>query len=217
MPVFEFPLSKRPAPVPAQGKPAGRPPDLPGPKPPRRKPGPKPRSPLSTDKRLLVDKTLMVESEGEFLKDKMTLPELQFISNFLVSGMKRKDALISAGYQFNSESTYTKAGKRIIEKYESQAGDHRKIFRAVGAGEVAVAQGLLEIAQGPYPADVRRKAWADIASCLGLKSEVIESFQGMSINIRGMTPTDPGKPGLEVEVAPALALPPPFKGAQVVE
>jgi len=145
------------------------------------------------------------------------LKELKFIEIYLVGGIKEIDAIKLAGYEGKSDSYLYQVARKIIEKYESQAGDHRKIFRAIGAGEVAVAQGLLEIAQGPYPADVRRKAWADIASCLGLKSEQVEGFQGMSINIRGMAPEDKG---LVVEVdgqAAKPALPPPFKPAQVTK
>jgi hypothetical protein len=145
------------------------------------------------------------------------LKELGFIEAFLIGGLTIDKAMILAGYgEYHQKSRY-RLGRKIVEKYESRAGDHRKIFRAIGAGEVAVAKGLLEIAQGPYPPDVRRKAWADIASCLGLKSEPVESFQGMQIVIRGEEPSPGPGPG-QVDGQPARpALPPPLKPQQVTK
>jgi len=210
MPKFEFQLSKRPAPAPVASKPR---------RPPGRPPA-KPKSPPSSNNTLLVNNILdSVEDEesAKNLKSQMTVKELKFLEFHLVEGMNIDKSMISAGYGNLSQDGRYYIAKKIKEKYGTQAGDHRKIFRMVGAGEVAVAQGLLSIAQGPYPADVRRKAWADIASCLGLKSEQVEGLQGMSINIRGMAPEDKG---LVVEVdgqAAKPALPPPFKPAQVTK
>src|SRR5208337_3728069 len=103
--------------------------------------------------------------------------------------------------------------RKIVVKYERQAQDHREILRALGDGEVAIARGLLSIAEDKgNPADVRRKAWADLASCLGLKSEVIESFQGMAIIIRG-DDDEPGQPGQPTQ----KALPPPVRPTQIIK
>jgi hypothetical protein len=68
-------------------------------------------------------------------------------------------------------------------KYESRTEDHRKIFRAIGAGEVAVAQGLLKLATTAKSEMVRLNAWATIAKCLGLAKEVTESVEGIQIII----------------------------------
>jgi hypothetical protein len=211
MPVFEFDLDP-PAPRPATarrppGRPPGRKPGVPNKPKKLRQPSPAPSTNI-----LLVSNDIESERNLEDIQvSKMTSQELTFIQNYLVLGMSKQDAMKSAGYQSDSEPYLNKLGGKLVRKYESQTGDHRKIFRAVGAGEVAVARGLLAIAQGPYPADVRRKAWA-IASCLGLKSEVVESFQGMQIVIRGMD--DSGQVDGD---GPPRALPPPPKPQQITK
>ena len=83
------------------------------------------------------------------------------------------EAMISAGYtEGNLESNHYRA-RKIISKYESLAGEHRKTFRAVGAGEVAVAQGLLELATTSKSEMVRLNAWTAIGKILGLTQEVV--------------------------------------------
>ena len=209
MPKLDFGIDLKPKTAPVVTKPR-RPPGRPTGK---AKTPAAPEVPQSSYNVLLDNNSLV----GYDMKSKITLKELKFIEIYLVGGIKEIDAIKLAGYESKSDSYLYQVARKIIEKYESQAGDHRKIFRAIGAGEVAVAQGLLEIAQGPYPADVRRKAWADIASCLGLKSEQVESFQGMSINIRGMTPAEQGIV-IEADGQPSKpALPPPFKPSQVTK
>ena len=90
-----------------------------------------------------------------------------------------------AGYTgYHQRWVYYLAAK-IIQKYESRAEDHRKIARAIGAGEVTVLQGLLTLAQTARAEAVRCRAWESLASCLGLKSEPVELFVGVSINIMG--------------------------------
>ncbi len=160
---------------------------------PPRKPGRKPRQTsnnisldnyiyIDRDKLILVDDMEEVSSARD-LKSELTLKELKFLEIYLTGGVSIDKAMISAGYGNYSEDGRYYIAKKIKEKYETRTGDHRKIFRAIGAGELAVARGLLEIAQTASSADVRRKAWADIASCLGLKNEQIESFQGVTLNV----------------------------------
>src|SRR5208337_1157845 len=120
------------------------------------------------------------------IKNQLTLKELKFLEFYLSGEHTIEKSMIAAGYiGFHQKSLY-RIGRKIVEKYESQAGDHRKIARAIGAGEVTILRGLLEIAQDTkVTAGVRCKAWEALASCLGLKAEVVESFAGMAIVIRG--------------------------------
>lgn len=153
-------------------------------------------------------------SSAKDFKSLLTLKELKFLEIYLLGDMNLDQAMISAGYEGYHQKSLYRLGRKIVEKYESRAGDHRKIFRAIGAGEVAVARGLLSIAQDEKnPADVRRKAWADLASCMGLKGEVIESYQGISIIIKG----EDDEPGAGQGLQTVKALPPPVKPRQVVK
>ncbi len=168
---------------------------------------------IDRDKLILVDDMEEVSSARD-LKSQMTVKELNFIQILVTQAVREIDAIKAAGYESKNEKYLYFLARKIIEKYESQAADHRKIFRALGAGEVRICRGLLSIAEDKKnPADVRRKAWADLASCMGLKSEVVESFQGVSIIIRGendgdLPPGSQGKP---------LALPAPPKVTQIIK
>jgi hypothetical protein len=125
-----------------------------------------------------------IKSAANF-KEQLTLKEMNFLQIYFSGRITIEKAMIAAGYKdYNPKWRYVIA-RKILEKYESQAGDHRKIFREIGAGEVAVVRGLLELAQNARSENVRRQAWADIAACLGLKKEILEPFQGVQVIIRG--------------------------------
>jgi hypothetical protein len=120
------------------------------------------------------------------LKDPLSLKEMKFLEIYFLGGLNMDQAMISAGYVGYHPKSLYRLGRKIVEKFENQAGDHRKIFRAIGAGEVTIIRGLLEIAQDPkVSAAVRLRAWSTLASCMGLKSEIVEPFQGFSIIISG--------------------------------
>ncbi len=173
--------------------------------PPKRGRG-RPRKPITVTELEDINPDSNEVKSARSLKSELTLKELKFLEIYLTGGVSIDKAMISAGYGNYSEDGRYYIAKKIKEKYETRTGDHRKIFRALGAGEVRICRGLLSIAEDKKnPADVRRKAWADLASCMGLKSEVVESFQGVSIIIRGendgdLPPGSQGKP---------LALPAP--------
>ncbi|MGP8049877.1 MAG: hypothetical protein ACLPYB_04630 [Desulfobaccales bacterium] len=117
------------------------------------------------------------------LKSPLTDRELKFIELHLIQKLGKDDAMIQAGYGRFGQVWRCTLGSRILIKYESRASDRRILFREMGAGEVAICQGLLDLAQGARSEQVRRAAWADLASCMGLKSEQIESFQGVTLNV----------------------------------
>ena len=91
--------------------------------------------------------------------------------------------MILAGYKGYHPNYLYQLGTKIINKNECQADDHRKIFRAVGAGETAIAQGLLHLAQNAKSEMVRLNAWTGLAKCLGLTKEVLEGVEGIQIVI----------------------------------
>ena len=118
------------------------------------------------------------------LKSQLSESELKFIELHLVQKLGKDEAMIQAGYGRFGQVWRCTLGSRIINKYESKAQDRRNLFRELGAGEVTICLGLLEIAQNMSNGVMaRRAAWADLASCMGLKQEQIENFQGVTLNV----------------------------------
>ena len=129
----------------------------------------------------------------------MTLQELSFLEIYLSGRVTIDKAMIQAGYGHYSQDWRYKLAQKIVIKYESQADDHRNIFRAMGAGEVAVVEGLLKLARSAKSEMVRLNAWSMIAKCIGLTKEQIEGVGGITIIFEASD--QPGQPA-------ALALPP---------
>ncbi len=117
------------------------------------------------------------------LKSPLTASELKFIELHLIEGHGKDEAMVLAGYERYGQRWRCILGSRIIIKYEARAADRRNLFREMGAGEVAICRGLLNLAQNARSEQVQRAAWADLASCMGLKAEQIESFQGVTLNV----------------------------------
>jgi hypothetical protein len=83
-----------------------------------------------------------------------------------------------------SERTCYRLAERINKKYEAHEADHRKIFRAIGLGEIRIALGILALCDDP------EKRWQakglELASKnLGLQKEYIEGSQGVTVIIQG--------------------------------
>ncbi len=140
----------------------------------------------------ISNNTLVVDNQQDIdraaasardLKQPLTNQELKFIENHLIHHMTIDQSMISAGYGSFQERTRYNIARRIMQKHESRASDRRILFREMGAGEIAICQGLLDLAQNARSEQVRRAAWADLASCMGLKAEQIESFQGVTLNV----------------------------------
>jgi hypothetical protein len=147
------------------------------------------------------------------LKDEITEKEKKFLEIYLAGGITKDKAMILAGYGHLSPSGRRYVSGKICQKYETQAGDHRDIFRALGAGEIAVVKGLLDLAQTAKSENVRRQAWADIAQCLGLKKEQIESFLGVQVIIKGRD--DQPEAGQDQAASKSTPAPPP-KPMQII-
>ena len=182
---------------------------------PKAKPTGKPRAkPKATGKvkvlvpEIIEDGKCGIEDESGIkevnLKDQLTEKEQLFIEIFLAGGTSRDEGMISAGYGNYSQSHRMGLSRKIIAKYESLAGEHRKTFRAVGAGEVAVAQGLLDLATNSKSEMVRLNAWTAIGKILGLTQDVVAVNQGIQIVIKGR---GEGPAAVQVQREPAKMLP----------
>ena len=148
------------------------------------------------------------------LKTVITTKEYSFLSNYLSGGVTVIEAMNQAGYIGYNESYLYRLGKKIVEKYESQADDHRIILRAMGAGEVEVINGLLSLARGAKGEMVRLNAWSQLSKILGLTKEQLEGAGGVTIIFEGpgSTASLPGAPPLppsqgEIKVVPASTKP----------
>lgn len=127
------------------------------------------------------------------LKEKLNVKELKFIENHLVFGQPIEKAMDSAGFgNLNPRYKYHLAAK-IIQKYEAQTDDHRNICRAIGAGEVAVIQGLLDLAKNAKSEPVKHNAWATLAKILGLTKEQLDNVGGLTV-IFEQSKAQPGAP-----------------------
>ena len=124
-------------------------------------------------------------------KERMSDKELRFIYFYMAGKISIEQSMILAGYSGYNQDYLGQLGQKIIAKHECQVGDHRKIFRAVGAGETAIAMGLLHLAQNAQSEMVRHNAWNSLAKCLGLSKEVLDTAEGISIIInQGCQPAD---------------------------
>jgi hypothetical protein len=146
------------------------------------------------------------DNEETKLKDKMTEKELKFIGLFLKGEYSKIKAMILAGYEGYSESALYAIASKIVEKYESQAGDHRIIARAMGAGEVLVFKTLLEL-MGSKNERIKLDATVNLAKILGCTKEQLEGAGGLTIIFEGpdhrqVHVTGPGAPPLPGSPAP---------------
>lgn len=148
------------------------------------------------------DKVLIpeiVRDNGFSLKSQLTVKELKFIELYLSGEYTKEKAMIAAGYKgYSKNHLYFISGK-IVEKYELQAGDHRKIMRSMGYGEVKILQLLINSATKARSETVRLNARIALAKCIGIQKEVLEGAEGVQIIIRttarpGPHPTDPQEP-----------------------
>jgi hypothetical protein len=116
---------------------------------------------------------------------KLTNMELKFLECYVTMRFRILKAMNAAGFEKYTNTYKYLLAKRIIEKYERQAADHRNIFRAVGLGEIAVAKGILKACQKARTTKELTDAYGLAAKCLGLQREVIEGAQGITLIITG--------------------------------
>lgn len=144
------------------------------------------------------------------LKDQMTLKELKFIGYFLTGENTIEKSMILAGYDGYHQKSLYRLGRKIVEKYESQVDDHRKLARAMGAGETLVFKTLLELIKSKNER-IKLDATVNLAKILGLTKEQLEGPGGVTIIFEGPEVQVPG-PGAPPalpggESRPAAGLP----------
>ena len=136
------------------------------------------------------------------LKDILTDRELRFIGHHFAGEQTVLNAMKLAGYVGYSDAYLYRLARNLVQRYESQAEDHRIIFRAMGAGETFVANGLIELAKSSKSDMVKLNAYAQIAKILGLTKEQLEGAGGVTIIFEGA-----GAPGATASL-PGAPLPP---------
>jgi hypothetical protein len=139
-------------------------------------------------KQIALDpETLTPENETDRIdcKSALTLQEAAFLDLHLIEKKSIKDAMIQAGYRNLSQRTLYFRARKILQKYEVKAEDHRTIMRAIGCGEVAVITRLWHEAQTSQSAGARVQALTTLGKWLDLDREVIQGGQGVTVIIQG--------------------------------
>lgn len=119
------------------------------------------------------------------LSGQLTMMELRFIEFYLTGELTVDKAMESAGYKGYHKKSLYRLSRKIVEKYESSAGDHRKIMRAMGYGETKAIAMLIDSAENAKSEMVRLTARITLAKCLGLHQDVVAANQGIQIIIKG--------------------------------
>lgn len=128
---------------------------------------------------------------GFDLKAQLTVKELKFIELYVTGEHTVETAMESAGYIGYHPNSLYRIGRKIVQKYESQAGDHRKVMRAMGYGEVKAIEMLIDSAKNAKSEMVKLNARVALAKCLGLYQDVVQSHVGVNIIITGRSPRPP--------------------------
>lgn len=154
------------------------------------------------------------------LKDKLTDKELRFISYYLTGDHNQISAMNLAGYKHMNDRYKQLLASQIIQRYESQVDDHRKIARAIGAGEVFVIRTLYDLAKNGKSERIRGDSAMNLAKILGMTKEQLEGAGGITIIFEGEAPaparTLPGAPPMATAPLPA-ALPFSNKPLQITK
>lgn len=155
---------------------------------PETKPGPKakPKSRAKNAKQEKLEGLQDAVLDEKFaLSGQLTMMELRFIEFYLTGDLTVDKAMESAGYKGYHKKSLYRLGRKIVDKYESSAGDHRKIMRAMGYGETKAIEMLIDSAENAKSEMVKLTARITLAKCLGLHQDVVAVNQGIQIIIRG--------------------------------
>jgi hypothetical protein len=152
-------------------------------------------------------------------KDHLTSQEIAFLEYYLTGNYSLKESMVLANYK-NYHPKYLEAkARKIIERYESQAGGAAKVLRKAGVGEVRVAQMILKL-MGDPSARTQLGATELAAKCLQMSQEPRGPAQGVQIIIHtSLAPASgepqPGPPVLDIQERKPL--PPQKKPLQITE
>lgn len=153
----------------------------------------------------ILDESKSSESNTS-LKDQLTAKELKFLEIYLSGEYTIEKAMIAAGYVNYHQNSLYRLGRKIVQKYESQAPDHRKIMREVGLGIVKVSQKMMQAMDKAKSETVQFQHTQLAARALGMTGDISQSSQGVTVIIQAQkgaatqvnvgpqapTPTDPG-------------------------
>jgi hypothetical protein len=123
----------------------------------------------------------IVEDTDFNLKSQLTVKELRFLELYMSGDYTIEKAMELAGYLGYHKKSLYRIGRKIVEKHESQAGDHRKIMRAMGYGEVKILQLLINSAEKAKSETVKLNARIALAKCIGLHKDVVDGVEGITI------------------------------------
>jgi hypothetical protein len=129
------------------------------------------------------------------MKGQLTLKEQLFVELYLTGDLTLDKAMESAGYIGYHPNSLYRLGRKIVQKYESLVGDHRKIMRAMGYGETKVLNLLIDSAINAKSEMVRLNARTFLAKCLGMQQDVIDVVSGISIVFNAAQPGAQPEPG----------------------
>lgn len=161
----------------------------------------------------IVDDSETIESFN--LKSQLTLKEFKFIELLLSGDYKIEKAMIEAGYTGYNKDYLYRLSRKIVQKYELQAGDHRKIMRAMGYGEVKVIGMMIEAATKFKSETVKQKARETLGRWLGLSDIALEGAEGVQIIIK--TTSKPGPQPQTPGQGPPGALPQPAQKTRMIK
>lgn len=168
----------------------------------------KPKKPASAPEPILVpeigENDDLRQQNGIKLKDQLTAMEAKFIELYLSGQLSVDKAMIAAGYEGYHPNSLYRLGRKIVQKYESSAGDHRKIMRAMGYGETKAIEMLIDSAKNAKSDMVKLNARIALAKCLGLNNDVIQTHLGVNIIITGRSQHQPAAEPIEGGGRPAL-------------
>jgi hypothetical protein len=127
----------------------------------------------------------------DMIDKQLSAKELKFIELYLSGEYTKEKAMKAAGYNLLSNHYCLIIAARIIIKYEQTMGDHQKIMREMGYGEVKILQLLIDSAEKAKSETVKLNARIALAKCLGIQKEVLEAIHGVQI-VMGVAPVLPG-------------------------
>jgi hypothetical protein len=168
-----------------------------------------PKSKKVKDDKILIPEILDDNQEKEpfELKSQLTIKELKFIELYLSGNYTQVIAMNLAGYEGYNQKYLEILARKIIGKYELQAGDHRKIMRAMGFGEVKILELLIDSATKARSETVKLNARIALAKAIGIQKEAVEGVEGITIIFEG--PKGPqGQPPGPGQAPPAAPQPP---------
>ena len=136
------------------------------------------------------------------LSETLTVKELRFLDFHLLGGENVDKALMQAGYVGYHPHSLYRLGRSIVQKYERQAEDTKKIFQDIGFGQATIAQGIKDKALNAKSEMVSLNAYQLAARCTRMLEEPQASHQGVNIIINcGTEPAGgPGAPARPVNV-----------------